>query len=460
MASYSEVVGVSPEGRGVVGWVIGKGGSGIKEMIESTGVRGINYEKGKSQFVVSGTPSRVEAASKILRQKIQECMTRQTEQRERKRNRTTYQSDIPAPSGKRVAIEKTVWGGDVRPGRANPSKNPFDSLNEMEGMSYKDYLAKQQKEKDEREAARAAEEKDLEDAWSGLAKVSLEDTRAESAEKEPKDKEALAERTKVPDGMVVHRREEPEVLGGGGKKTKKSRVRGRKNKGVSVTAEVLPSRTVDFKKLRQHNWEVTQKERAARKAKQEAWEARNKPKAKVVEPEPVVEDETVESVVEDDGELTVFIQIDEVLDNGCVDISRDTGMMTVPVGTDLEEALGDTFETDTGLWRLELYEEYFGSETDCDVLLRCLGWRLDDFDQRSFTASPSPSVEPEGLKTPRDFGEVEYHVENTDDVVISVNREEKRVRFALDDAATVELTQDDLARIAEYFGEMPNACVA
>ena len=81
MASYSAVVGVSPEGRGVVGWVIGKGGSGIKAMIESTGVRGINYENGKSQFVVTGAPSRVEAASKILRQKIQECMTRQTEQR-------------------------------------------------------------------------------------------------------------------------------------------------------------------------------------------------------------------------------------------------------------------------------------------------------------------------------------------------------------------------------------------
>jgi hypothetical protein len=62
--------------------------------------------------------------------------------------------------------------------------------------------------------------------------------------------------------------------------------------------------------------------------------------------------------------------------------------------------------------------------------------------------------------TPRDFGEVEYHGGNTDDVVISVNREEKRVRFALDDMATVELTQEDLARIAEYFGEMPNACVA
>ena len=205
MASYTAVVGVSPEGRGVVGWVIGKGGSGIKAIIESTGVRGINYENGKSQFVVTGAPSRVEAASKILRQKIQECMIgrrssarRKRDNIQRKRDRSTYKSDMVVPDAKRRDTTKR-------------GKTGFDALTEMEDMTYQEYLTKQQKEKDEREAARAAEEKELEDAWTGMAKVSLEDTRAKSAEQEAKAKADLAERTKVPDGMVVHRREEPEV---------------------------------------------------------------------------------------------------------------------------------------------------------------------------------------------------------------------------------------------------------
>ena len=78
-----------------------------------------------------------------------------------------------------------------------------------------------------------------------------------------------------------------EVLGGfgGAAKAKKSKNKSQSSRGTSITAEILPSRTVNMRELREHNNRIFRKEKAQREAKKAAWEERNAKKVKVPEAE-------------------------------------------------------------------------------------------------------------------------------------------------------------------------------
>lgn len=293
---YTAKVGVSPAERNVVGWVIGKGGSGIKDILGKSGAKSIDYISVHSEWIVKGTPKSVDRAIKMLKNSTAAKMERSS------RQPMGYHVNAPefgrVLKGERQGAERDMAKESSESGARPPSplQNGFGVLDMLDGKTMAEVEAEREAERKRdqelnaklREIRRAHEREMDEERTRALTK-SMDDLKISSSELEKRNQ-------KFASGTVVYKKPsiEDEVLGGAaattGKKGKRNRVR--KEGPVNLTKDVLPKRTVDLRALRKHNNAVFAKEKAEREARKRAWEERkSKSKAKA----PVVEETTVEA---------------------------------------------------------------------------------------------------------------------------------------------------------------------
>lgn len=285
--TYTGVVSIAPRERDLVGMVIGRGGYGIKDVTTRSGARMITYNQPKSQFEISGTPNQVDRAEKIIRAKLVDCS-------HKKASRFTY-----TPGTTRVMAEPKKMTV-VRVRASSPLSNGFSALAKLEGKQFEEVEREKEEKAKKFAEARAREEKEVEESWmkSVRARDALREAKNKADQRKARIEELEARMAKAEEerkaretsyGGVAYVKKElgDEVLGGfgGAAKAKKSKNKSQSSRGISITAEILPSRTVNMRELREHNNRIFRKEKAQREAKKAAWEERNAKKVKVPEAE-------------------------------------------------------------------------------------------------------------------------------------------------------------------------------
>ena len=272
---YTRVVGVAPAAREVTGFVIGKGGRNIKRIQEDSGARSVVYERYQSQFVVTGTVSGVNRAVAMVEKCIADGLDHQARRREwcSGRSHPEHQTKYRPPPASAPESKTRLRTG-------------FGALTDLSGMTMEDYQAKKETERHVAAVAleverlrREKEDDELEASWvGGLAQKlkSEQDAKMLQAQKD------LVERQKAYTGTPMMKADiSGEVLTtsvGQKSKVKKMSAKGSccETKGVNITSEILPSRTVDMNDLRSRNRAVAAKEKIAWQKRQNAWGKRNK----------------------------------------------------------------------------------------------------------------------------------------------------------------------------------------
>ena len=251
---YTAKVFASPEERNVVGWVIGKGGHGIKEILEKSGATKIDYIKTHSEWSVTGTPNTVDRAIKMLKISVSDKLMRRTQKPLDYRFKTTDHGQVlkgERKGAEQVSTQEILdfhggWSQLLPPRPNSPLQNSFNAFTIHQRQLHKQHLEEQAYKKEAKEkAARIISHRN--------------------------------EKFDYGTGTRVYKKSsiEDEVWGSSTKISKKKRDRVRKSRPVNLNLEVLPHRTVDVRKLREHNNAVFAKEKLERDTRRKAWEDRN-----------------------------------------------------------------------------------------------------------------------------------------------------------------------------------------